>query len=73
MARPTTRKKHPGVAKAIGHAGSQTSLANLLGCKQSAISKRLYKRVDITAEWAVACERACKGAVSRKDLRPDLW
>ena len=72
MARPTRRKKNPGVERAIRDAGSQQALADLLGCTQSAISKRLYGHVGITAEWAIAVERVLP-SITRKDIRPDLW
>ena len=73
MPTKNNRKKHPGVARAIAVAGSQQALARLLDCGQSSISKRLYGDLAVTAEWAVDCEKALKGIVTRKELRPDLW
>lgn len=72
MARTTRRNKHPGVELAIREAGSQQALAGLLGCPQSAISKRLYEHVAVTAEWAIEVEKVLP-AINRKDIRPDLW
>lgn len=73
MSRTSPRKKHPGVAKAIAAAGTQQALALRLGTRQSAISKRLYGDVAVTAEWAVEVERALEGAVNRRDLVPGIW
>lgn len=73
MAKSTRRKKHPGVDKAIRAAGSQQALAERLGLRQSAISKRLYGDVALTAEWAVQVERALGGAVDRRDIVPGIW
>ena len=73
MPAPTTRKKHPGIVRAIAVAGSQKSLAKALGCTQSSISKRMYGDVPVTAEWAVEVEKALKGIVTREELRPDLF
>lgn len=73
MARKRTKKPHPGVLRAITDAGSQQALADLLGCTQSSISKRLHGYTPVTAEWSIAVEKALSGRVSREELRPDLW
>jgi DNA-binding transcriptional regulator YdaS (Cro superfamily) len=73
MAATIPRKKHPGIVRAIAVAGSQKALADTLGCTQSTISKRMYGDIPVTAEWAVAVEKALKGIVTREELRPDLF
>jgi Putative antitoxin of bacterial toxin-antitoxin system, YdaS/YdaT len=73
MATKPKHKEHPGVARAIQKAGGQKALADLLGCGQSGISKRLNCRLQVTAEWAVMVEKALKGGVTRRELRPDLF
>ena len=71
----TTKKRiqNPAVLRAIELAGSQQALADALGCRQSAISKRLYGYVPVTGEWAVEVERALEGAITREQIRPDLF
>jgi DNA-binding transcriptional regulator YdaS (Cro superfamily) len=64
---------HPGVAKALTFAGSQNALGRKTGLNQSVISKLLTRRQTLTGDHAVAIERATDGAVSRSQLRPDLW
>ena len=59
--------------RAIGHCGSQPLLARAIGCSQSKVSWLLVRAERIEAEDALAIERATAGAVSRGQLRPDLW
>jgi len=57
---------------AIKEVGGQRLLAALVGVSQAAVSKwRLGRK--ITAENAVGIEKATKGKVTRKDLRPDVF
>jgi DNA-binding transcriptional regulator YdaS (Cro superfamily) len=67
------RTENPAVRRAIQIAGSQKALADALDCPQSAISKRLLGSVPITGEWAVEVERILKGAITREEIRPDLF
>lgn len=57
---------------AKGFGGSETKLARAAECSQNAIwaAKRAGR---VSAELAVAIERATGGAVQRWRLRPDLW
>jgi DNA-binding transcriptional regulator YdaS (Cro superfamily) len=65
---------HPLVAKALKlKGGNQTSFAQALGVTQQTVSRLLNKKRGVTAEMAVAIERATAGEVSRADLRPDLF
>jgi Uncharacterized protein conserved in bacteria, prophage-related len=65
--------------RAIGHLGSQPKLADAMKrvgaetCSQSKISWLLQHGKTISAEDALAIDRATEGAVSASELRPDLW
>lgn len=62
------------IQKAIEITGSQVALAERAGCSQAAIWKLLHGRSKkVSAELAVAIERATDGKVTRHDLRPDLF
>jgi DNA-binding transcriptional regulator YdaS (Cro superfamily) len=60
-----------GLEKAITAAGSQAELARLLNVTDMAVSQ--WKRRGVPPERCVQIEIALKGAVTRADLRPDLW
>jgi DNA-binding transcriptional regulator YdaS (Cro superfamily) len=57
---------------AIKHFGSEVKLAAAIGVSQTAINKA-KRRARVSAEMAVAIERASGGVVSRSEFRPDLW
>lgn len=61
------------IEKAVSIAGSQHRLAEVSGLSQQFISKLQRGERGVTAETALAIERATNGRVSRHDLRPDLW
>lgn len=58
--------------QAIEFAGSEAKLAALIDFSQVAVNKAKH-RGKVSAEMAVAIERATKGAVTTNALRPDLW
>ena len=58
--------------KAVAIAGSESKLSRVTGYSQPAINKA-RRRGRVSAEMAIAIERALKGAVSRQELRPDLF
>jgi DNA-binding transcriptional regulator YdaS (Cro superfamily) len=64
-------KKH--LNRAVRHLGSQKRLAEAIGCSQAKISWLLLSADKIDAEDAVAIDRATEGAVSKSQLRPDLF
>ncbi|WP_298967692.1 YdaS family helix-turn-helix protein [uncultured Methylobacterium sp.] len=70
MSEPT---KHPLVEEAIRIIGSQGRLAQAIGSSQSAVSRMLLREIPVTAEVAVAIERATERKVPRWRIRPDLW
>lgn len=63
--------------RAIAIAGSQQKLAAKIGKRQSYISMLLHRMKtqgrDIDPEICPLIEEATSGAVTRHDLRPDLW
>lgn len=63
---------HDMIRKAIDHCGSQSKLAKRAGCSQQQIAY-LLKAENITAEMAIKIDHATEGAVSRRDLRPDVF
>ncbi|WP_405048948.1 transcriptional regulator [Rhizobium rhizogenes] len=61
------------IERAIEAHGSQVKLANAIGCSQQYISWLLSEAKQISAEKALAVEKATGGLVSRHDLRPDVF
>lgn len=61
------------IEQAILLAGSQKKLAEAIGLSQQGVSYLLNNATQVTAEAAVAIERATNGAITRRDLRPDLF
>jgi len=60
------------VEQAIAQFGSEAKLATAAGVTQVAINKaKNAKRVS--AEMAVALEKATEGKFHRSQFRPDLW
>jgi len=60
------------IARAVALKGSQAKLADAAGCSQQQISYLLNEAETITAEMALAIERATDGAIPAHKLRPDL-
>lgn len=63
-------KKH--IERAIGHHGSQVKLAEVIGCSQQQISY-LLRAKNITADMALKIDSATGGAVSKHEMRPDIF
>lgn len=61
------------IERAIAIHGSQVKLAKEAGCSQQYISWLLSDAKQISAEMAVAFERATNCAITRNDLRPDIF
>lgn len=58
--------------KAVAAAQSQGKLARLIGVSRQRVGQ-LVAGDRIPAELAIKIEQATNGAVTRADLRPDLW
>jgi len=71
--RKPPENQHPDILRAINLFGAQSRLAEAAGCAQQAISQMLNFQLPVSAESAMAIERATDGAVTRSQLRPDLW
>jgi DNA-binding transcriptional regulator YdaS (Cro superfamily) len=61
------------INKAIKIAGSQTELARLSKISQAAIWKMAKGHSRCSGESAVKIEKALNGAITRHELRPDLF
>jgi DNA-binding transcriptional regulator YdaS (Cro superfamily) len=58
---------------AVSFFGSQAALAAALKVSPMAVSKWVSGRSRITAERACEIEEVTRGAVTRYDLRPDIF
>lgn len=61
------------IERAVRLKGSQAGLAEAAGCTQQHISYLLKDATRVSAEMAIAIERATDGEVPRHVLRPDLF
>jgi len=66
------KKPQTPIARAVDAAGSQRQLARLTGYSQHAIWHAL-QRGRVSAEMALKIEIATDGAVTARDLRPDIF
>lgn len=57
--------------RAIHYFGSQARLARALGVVPMAVSN--WKKRGLPVAWAPEIERATQGAVTRAELRPDVF
>jgi DNA-binding transcriptional regulator YdaS (Cro superfamily) len=55
------------------HLKSQVAVARAVGVTPQAVSDVLRRNKRVPAEWCLALERATQGAITRHDLRPDLY
>ena len=60
------------IERAAQLVGGQSALARKLGCTPQAVSK-MCSTGSVPAERVLAIEEATGGAVTRHDLRPDLY
>ncbi len=67
------KKTSAAVKRAIEMFGSQTALAKRIGVGQNTISYWLYEAKQVPPKRAVQLEAVTNGAVTRRELRPDLW
>lgn len=59
--------------KAIKEAGTAKVLAERLGVRQSVVSMWVHRNGKVPAKRCIDVERAVGGAVTRYDLRPDVF
>ena len=55
------------------HLKSQVAVARAVGVSPQAVSEILRRGKRVPAEWCLPIETATEGAVTRHDLRPDLY
>jgi hypothetical protein len=55
------------------HLKSQVAVARAVGVSPQAVSEVLRRGKRVPAEWCLALETATAGAITRHDLRPDLY
>ena len=55
------------------HLKSQVATARIVGVSPQAVSEILRRGKRVPAEWCLPIETATAGAVTRHDLRPDLY
>ena len=55
------------------HLKSQVAVARAVGVSPQAVSEIPRRGKRVPAEWCLAIETATHGAVTRHDLRPDLY
>jgi DNA-binding transcriptional regulator YdaS (Cro superfamily) len=59
--------------RAVEQMGGQSALARVCGVKQGHVWHWLNKSLRVPAEHVLAVESATGGAVSRQELRPDIF
>jgi DNA-binding transcriptional regulator YdaS (Cro superfamily) len=72
---PEIRKTGIGALRQVirNHLKSQVATARAVGVSPQAVSEILRRGKRVPAEWCLALEQATQGAVTRHDLRPDLY
>jgi DNA-binding transcriptional regulator YdaS (Cro superfamily) len=72
---PEVRKTNIGALRSVirDHLRSQVAVARAVGVSPQAVSEILRRGRRVPAEWCLALETATGGAVTRHDLRPDLY
>jgi DNA-binding transcriptional regulator YdaS (Cro superfamily) len=63
---------HEHVKRAVGLAGNQVKLAELIGISQSEVSRLCTSAKSIPPETAVAIARVTGGQVTLRDMLPEV-
>ncbi len=61
------------IEEAVKAVGSQAKLAEAIGLTQQGVWWLIHRGDKVSAEVAVAVEKATAGKVTRQQLRPDLF
>lgn len=61
------------IEKAVEIAGNQTALARAIGCTSVFVHEMLHGKKSVSAKLCIPIENAVNGAVTRYDLRPDVF
>lgn len=68
-----TIRMKSALQKAVEHfEDNQTELSRRLGVSQQRIWNWIHRGNKVPAEFAILIEKVTEGAVTRRDLRPDL-
>lgn len=67
------KQQNAFIAAAVASAGSQTELARRIGCSQVFVHQMVHGLRGVSARLCLPIERATNGAVTRYDLRPDIF
>jgi DNA-binding transcriptional regulator YdaS (Cro superfamily) len=57
--------------KLIAFFGNQEKAAKELSITQATVSR--WQKNNIPIKWAIECEKLTKGAITRQELRPDIF
>lgn len=71
--RPTKFYRMRTITDAVNAVGGQVALAKQLGVNPSLISQWVTGRLKVAARHCLSIELATVGAVTRYDLRPDVF
>ena len=61
------------IQQVVERFGSQSRLAKAVGVSQFAVSKWYRNECQVSPHSAIQIERATNGAITRSDLRPDIF
>ena len=61
------------IEEAVNKTGSQLRLANEIGVEPARVWNWVHRDKKVPAEYCIAIESATAGAVTRYDLRPDVF
>ena len=61
------------LAQAVAVLGSQSAVARAVGVSPQAVQQYLKEGVPVPAPWCVPIQRATRGQVTCRMLRPDLY
>lgn len=61
------------IEKVVDLCGGQTRTGKQVGVTQQAVRKWLTQEMPVSAKSAIKIERATNGAVTRQQLRPDIF
>jgi DNA-binding transcriptional regulator YdaS (Cro superfamily) len=69
---PSILEDQPATRRAVTHAGGASALARALGITPQAVSRWIHAE-QIPAKWVIPVETLIRSAVTREELRPDLY
>lgn len=64
---------HPGWKVMVDWYGSQSELAKRMGVSRGLPGWRISRGLPPSAEWAIRAEIQSHGAITAREIRPELW